>query len=174
VSEVVVYTTPTCGYCHQVKQYLSQQGLPFTEHDVAADSQAAAEMVRLSGQRGVPVVAIDGQVVVGFDRPRLDQLLASRRAEESPRLGLSVADARSMTQKQGVGLAEGAYVGRVKPSSLGDRTGLVKGDVIVELAGRPIRNAEDLEAALSTLGPGQSFSLVYLRDGHRMSAQVTP
>ncbi len=173
MSEVVVYTTPTCGYCHQVKQYLSQQGLPFTEHDVAADSQAAAEMVRLSGQRGVPVVAIDGQVVVGFDRPRLDQLLASRGAER-PGLGLSVADASSIARKRGAGPAEGAYVGRVKPSSLGDRTGLVKGDVIVELAGRPIRNADHLEAALSTLGPGQSFSLVYLRDGRRVSTQVTP
>ena len=174
MSQIVVYTTPTCGYCHQVKQYLSQQGLPFTEHDVAADSQAAAEMVRLSGQRGVPVVAIDGQVVVGFDRPRLDQLLASRRAEESPRLGLSVANASSIARKQGVGPAEGAYVGGVKPFSLGDRTGLAKGDVIVELAGRPIRSADDLEAAASTLKPRESFSLVYLRDGHRMSAQVTP
>lgn len=174
MSQIVVYTTPTCSYCHQVKEYLSQQGLPFTEHDVAADPQAAAEMVRLSGQRGVPVVAIDGQVVVGFDRPRLDQLLASRRAEESPRLGVSVADARSMAQEQGVGLAEGAYVGRVKPSSLGDAAGLVKGDVIIELAGCPIRSADDLEAALSALGPGQSFSLIFVRDGRRMSAQVTP
>lgn len=173
MNEVVVYTTPTCGYCHQVKQYLSQRGLPFTEHDVAADPRAAAEMVHLSGQRGVPVVVIDGQVVVGFDRPQLDQLLASR-GEERPGLGLSVADASSIARKRGAGPAEGAYVGRVKPSSLGDAAGLVKGDVIIELAGRPIRSADDLEAAASTLKPRESFSLVYLRDGHRMSAQVTP
>ena len=64
---VVVYTTPTCGFCHQVKAYLNQRGVPFTEHDVSRDPQAAAEMVRLSGQQGVPVVLIDGQVIVGFN-----------------------------------------------------------------------------------------------------------
>ena len=92
MSEVVVYTTPTCGYCHHVKEYLGQREIPYREIDVAADAQAAAEMVNLSGQRGVPVVVIDGQVVVGFNRPRIDELLAARSARQ-PRLGLSVADA---------------------------------------------------------------------------------
>ncbi len=171
MSEVVVYTMPTCGYCHQAKQYLAQRGVSFTEHDVAADPRAADEMVRLSGQRGVPVIVIDGQVVVGFDRPRLDQLLASRSARP-PRLGLSVADARSVAQKRGSGPSEGAYVGRVKPLSLGDRAGAMKGDVIIELAGRPIRNADDLEDAASALRRGQVFGLVLLRDGRKISAQV--
>ncbi len=171
MSEVVVYTTPTCGYCHQAKQYLSQRGVPFTEYGVAADPRAADNMIRLSGQRGVPVIVIDGQVVVGFDRPRLDQLLASRRAAP-PRLGLAVADASSIAQKRGSGPSEGAYVGRVKPLSVGDQAGVMKGDVIIELAGRPIRNADDLEAAASALSSGQTFTLVLLRDGQRISAQV--
>jgi glutaredoxin 3 len=171
VSEVVVYTTPTCGYCHQAKQYLSQRGVPFTEYDVAADPRAADEMIGLSGQRGVPVIVVDGQVVVGFDRPRLDQLLASRRTAP-PRLGLSVADASSMAQKRGSVPPEGAYVGGVKPLSLGDQAGVKNGDVIIELAGRPIGNADDLEAAASALSSGQKFDLVLLRDGQRISAQV--
>jgi glutaredoxin 3 len=82
---IAVYTTPTCGFCQQVKAYLHQRGVPFTEYDVSRDPQAAAEMVRLSGQRGVPVVLVDGQVVVGFNRPLIDQLLA-QRGRRSPTL----------------------------------------------------------------------------------------
>ena len=169
---VVVYTTPTCGYCHQAKEYLSQRGVPFTEYNVAADPVAAAELVRLSGQRGVPVIVVDDQVVVGFDRPRLDQLLADRRVER-PRLGLSVADAKDIAHKQGFGPREGAYVGKVKPLSPGESAGLVKGDVIIELAERPISNAADVETELSTLAIGQPVSLVFLRDGQRMQVQMT-
>jgi S1-C subfamily serine protease len=58
--------------------------------------------------------------------------------------------------------------------SPGDRAGLATGDVIVALAGRAIRNADDLESTLATLVPGESASLVYLRDGQRMTARVTP
>ena len=55
---VTVYTTPTCHYCHQVKQFLSQRGIKFTEHDVSVDRAAAAEMVSKSGQMGVPVITV--------------------------------------------------------------------------------------------------------------------
>jgi glutaredoxin 3 len=173
VSEVVVYTTPTCGYCHQVKQYLSERGVSFKEVDVAADRQAAGEMVRLTGQRGVPVVVIDSQIVVGFNRARIDQLLAARTSRR-PQLGLSVADARTMSQKRGSGPTEGAYVGKVAPLSPGDKAGLAVGDVIVALAGRSVGNADELEAALATLVPGETVALVYLRDGERITARVTP
>lgn len=173
MSEVVVYTTPTCGYCHQVKQYLAQREIPYSEIDVAADAQAAAEMVSLSGQRGVPVVVIDGQVVVGFNRTRLDELLDARSTRR-PRLGLSVADAATMAQKRGSGPTEGAYVGRVSHLSSGDRAGVAEGDVIVALAGQPIRNAADLESVLSGLVPGETVSLVFLRSGERITARVTP
>lgn len=173
MSDVVVYTTPTCGYCYQAKEFLSQRGVPFTEHNVGADPAAAAEMVRLSGQRGVPVIMVDDQVVIGFDRPRLDQLLGARRARR-PRLGLSVADASKIAQKRGAGPREGAYVGKVKLSSPGDKAGLMEGDVIIELAGRPILDADDVEAALSTLIADQPVMLVFLRDGQEMQAQVVP
>ncbi|HJX38634.1 MAG TPA: Uxx-star family glutaredoxin-like (seleno)protein [Anaerolineae bacterium] len=173
MSEVVVYTTPTCGYCHQVKQYLEQRQIPFREIDVAADPQAASEMVNLSGQRGVPVVVIDGQVVVGFNTSRIDQLLSSP-ATRRPQLGVSVADAKKMVQKQGSGPTEGAYVGNVRPLSAGDRAGLVTGDVIVALAGHAIADAHGLEATLSSLVPGETVSLVFVRGGERITARVTP
>lgn len=73
--EVIVYTTPNCPWCAAVKQYLTERGVPFTEVDVSQDYEAAMEMVRKSGQMGVPVVEIDGEIVVGFDRERIDRLL---------------------------------------------------------------------------------------------------
>lgn len=73
--EVIVYTTPTCPWCQAVKEYLAERGIPYEEVDVAADMEAAMEMVRKSGQMGTPVVEIDGEIVVGFDRGRLDYLL---------------------------------------------------------------------------------------------------
>ena len=173
MSEVVVYTTPSCGYCHQAKQYLAQRGIPYREVDVAVDAQAVAEMVNLSGQRGVPVLLIDGQVVVGFNRPRIDQLLDARSSRR-PHLGLSVADAQIMAQKHGSGPTDGAYVGKVAQLSSGDRAGVAEGDVIVALAGQPIRNAADLESVLSGLVPGEPVPLVFLRSGERITARVTP
>ena len=74
--DVKVYTTPTCGYCHQVKKFLSERGVKYAEYDVSRDRAAADEMVRLTGQMGVPVILVDGQVVVGFDRARLEHLLS--------------------------------------------------------------------------------------------------
>jgi glutaredoxin 3 len=73
---ITVYSTPSCPYCHQAKNYLSQKGVPFTDKDVATDLQAREEMVSKSGQLGVPVIDVDGQVVVGFNRPKIDELLA--------------------------------------------------------------------------------------------------
>jgi glutaredoxin-like YruB-family protein len=72
---VTLYTTPTCGWCHAVKDYLHSRSIPFDEVDVAADQARAREMVQKTGQYGVPVIDIDGEVIVGFDRPRLDALL---------------------------------------------------------------------------------------------------
>jgi glutaredoxin 3 len=72
---VTVYTTPTCSWCQAAKQHLTSHGVSFEEVDVAADMQRAREMVQKSGQYGVPVIEIDGEIVVGFDRERINQLL---------------------------------------------------------------------------------------------------
>lgn len=73
--KVTVYSTPTCPWCSRAKQYLKQLGVPYEDKDVSVDIGAAREMVRLSGQMGVPVLVIDGNVIVGFDKRRIDELL---------------------------------------------------------------------------------------------------
>ncbi len=72
---VTVYSTPTCPYCHQVKDYLKQKGVDFTDLNVASDLEARNNMVQKSGQLGVPVIDVDGQMVVGFNRAKLEELL---------------------------------------------------------------------------------------------------
>jgi glutaredoxin 3 len=74
---VVVYSTPGCPYCKMVKEYLSQKGLTFTEHDLSKDINKAREMVEKTGQMGVPVVLIDENIVIGFNKTKIDELLAS-------------------------------------------------------------------------------------------------
>jgi glutaredoxin-like YruB-family protein len=65
--DVKVYTTPTCPYCYQVKSFLDRLGVKYTEYDVSRDRDKAEEMVTMTGQMGVPVTVIDGEVVIGFD-----------------------------------------------------------------------------------------------------------
>ena len=85
-----------------MKEFLSQRGVKFTEHDVSLDRNAAAEMARKTGQRGVPVITVNDQVVVGFDRARLEHLLANNGDGRRPSFGLQVADASKIAQKYGV------------------------------------------------------------------------
>jgi glutaredoxin 3 len=168
---VVLYTTPTCGYCHQLKAYLHQRGVPFTEYDVSRDRRAAAEMVRLSGQQGVPVAVIDGQVVVGFNRPAIDQLLA-RQATQPPKLGVAIAEADRIAAKKGVTLPAGAYVGRVNGGSPAARAGLRTGDVIVELAGQAVHSDGDVHRIMANARPGQAVDVALWRDGQRIKTSV--
>ena len=73
--EIKVYSTPTCAYCKLAKEYFSSKGIDFQQLDVSNDKNALEEMTKLSGQMGVPVISINGQIVVGFDRSRIDALL---------------------------------------------------------------------------------------------------
>ncbi len=75
---VIVFTTPTCQYCNSAKVYLRSKGVRFNEVDVSRDAAAARDMVRRSGQSGVPVIDIGGRIVVGFNRPKVDELLGLR------------------------------------------------------------------------------------------------
>ncbi len=72
---VVVFTTPTCSWCARAKSYLRTQGVHFKEVDVSRDPHAARDLVRRTGQMGVPVIEIDGRPVVGFDQRQVDRLL---------------------------------------------------------------------------------------------------
>jgi len=75
VKQVTVYSTPSCSWCTTLKTYLESQQVTYREVNVASDTSAAETMVRKSGQQGVPQTEINGQMIVGFDKPRINQLL---------------------------------------------------------------------------------------------------
>jgi glutaredoxin-like YruB-family protein len=75
---VTVYTTPTCSWCTTLKTHLKKHGVRYTEIDVSRDQNAAQEMQRKSGQMGVPQTDIAGEMIVGFDKARIDRLLDLR------------------------------------------------------------------------------------------------
>ncbi|MEJ2568414.1 MAG: glutaredoxin domain-containing protein [candidate division WOR-3 bacterium] len=73
--KIIVYSTPTCPYCNLVKDYLNQKGIEFEEKDVSKDREAAREMIKKSGEMGVPQVEINGKIRVGFNRDAIDEEL---------------------------------------------------------------------------------------------------
>jgi glutaredoxin-like YruB-family protein len=72
---VTVYTTPTCTWCNTIKRHLQEYGIRYREVDVSRDQKAAEEMVRRSGQQGVPQTDINGEIIVGFDKTRINRLI---------------------------------------------------------------------------------------------------
>ncbi len=68
---VTIYSTPTCHYCNLAKSFFKENSIAYTEINVAADRDKAREMVKISGQMGVPVISIDDAIVVGFDEQTL-------------------------------------------------------------------------------------------------------
>ncbi|HNQ69687.1 MAG TPA: glutaredoxin family protein [Mesotoga prima] len=74
-AKVIVYSTPSCPWCKRAKDYFRTNGIPFKDYDVSKDRAKAEEMVKKSGQMGVPVITIGSQVIVGFDKNRIDNLL---------------------------------------------------------------------------------------------------
>ena len=72
---VRIYSTPSCGYCNKAKAYFRENRISFTEYNVASDQRKAEEMVRKSGQMGVPVIDINGRIIVGFNQPEIDRAL---------------------------------------------------------------------------------------------------
>lgn len=75
MASVTIYTTPTCVYCKMAKEFFTKNSVSYTERDVAADASARDDMIKRSGQMGVPVIDVDGQLVIGFDKDKLVQLL---------------------------------------------------------------------------------------------------
>lgn len=74
--EVVIYSTPTCPYCRRAKEFFKQKGIDFTDYNVAEDKEKAQEMIKKSGQMGVPVILIDGEIVIGFNQALVEKLLS--------------------------------------------------------------------------------------------------
>jgi len=75
MTKVTIYTTPSCVYCKMTKEYFKSKNIKYDEYDVFADASKREEMIKKSGQLGVPVIDIGGKIVIGFDRPKINQLL---------------------------------------------------------------------------------------------------
>ncbi|MDP2656446.1 MAG: glutaredoxin family protein [bacterium] len=76
---VTIYSTPTCGYCKLAKSFFNEYKVAYTEKDVSQDIKAQEEMIAKSNQMGVPVIDVNGEIVVGFDQDRLATLLDIRK-----------------------------------------------------------------------------------------------
>ena len=73
--QVTIYSTPSCHFCHMAKEFFKANNVAYTEHDVASDLAQRKEMIEKSGQMGVPVIIIGGELIVGFDQPKIAKLL---------------------------------------------------------------------------------------------------
>ena len=68
---VTIYSTPTCHFCKLAKEFFAEKNIPFTGYDVSVDAAKREEMIQMTGQLGVPVIVIDGEIMIGFDREKL-------------------------------------------------------------------------------------------------------
>ncbi|MEK7613018.1 MAG: glutaredoxin family protein [Patescibacteria group bacterium] len=71
----MIYSTPTCHFCKMAKDFFTEKNVPYTDYDVARDAAKRQEMIQLTGQLGVPVIVINNEIMVGFDRSRIAQKL---------------------------------------------------------------------------------------------------
>ena len=72
---VTIYSTPTCHFCHQAKEFFKEKNVAFTDYDVSVDAAKRQEMIQMTGQLGVPVIVIDGTIVIGFNKDKVAQKL---------------------------------------------------------------------------------------------------
>ncbi|MGD9715113.1 MAG: glutaredoxin domain-containing protein [Thermomicrobiales bacterium] len=168
---VTVYFTTTCPWCDRVKDYLTRNGVAYEEKDVARDYDAAMEMIKRSGQQGVPVVATDKDVIIGFDQARLAKIVDQFGRPKRPPLGLLAADAQQYFERHPEVAAnypqgtKGIFVGDVRPNSVAEKAGVRNGDVITSVAGKRVRNMASLDQMIDTLNAGDKVSFRYIRDG---------
>ncbi len=76
MNTVTIYSTPVCHFCHAAKDFFKENNVEYTEHDVASDLDKRTEMIDLTGQMGVPVIRIGDDIIIGFDEPKIKELLA--------------------------------------------------------------------------------------------------
>lgn len=75
MTKVKVYSTPTCHWCVRLKEFLKEKGVDFEEVDLSVDQEAAKEMIEKSGQMSVPQIEINGKIIVGFDKKKIEEAL---------------------------------------------------------------------------------------------------
>jgi len=150
-------------------------GVRFQEFDVSRDSAAAQEMVDLTGQMGVPVIVIDGEAIIGFDRGRIQELIAAGAASgggKKVRFGLKIADARKVVPPPGSLAVSGAVVGEVTAGFAGERAGLKPGDIVTRINRRDITGAADMEYALADVKPGDIVTIMFLRGAEARKSEI--
>lgn len=79
IPKIRIFTTPICPYCHTLMEFLKEHNIKFEEIDVIQNKEAQKEMIEKSGQMGVPVIEIDGEIVAGFDKERISRLLGIQK-----------------------------------------------------------------------------------------------
>ena len=78
-TNITVYSTTWCSFCHMAKNYFDKLGVKYTDRDIEQEPAAAEELIKKSGQMGIPVIDIAGTIIVGFDRPKIDAALKSNK-----------------------------------------------------------------------------------------------
>jgi S1-C subfamily serine protease len=152
-----------------VKDYLGKAGVPYEEKRVDSDYDAAMEMIKRSGQQGVPVIAADNDVIVGFDQPRLARIVDRYGKPKRAPLGLLAADSESYFSNHPEIAAvypegtRGIFVGEVKSGSVAEKAGIRRGDVVTSVAGKRVKNMATLDQLIDTLESGQHVSAKYVR-----------
>lgn len=164
--KITLYISYTSSICLQALEFFKRRNVEFTVYDVSENPIAMEQMARLSGQRQVPVIVIDNQVLVGFDLAYLRRLFP---LQEQPKisLGVSVADVKAGEQ-----YPQGAFVGSVRPGSLAERAGIRKGDIIVEMLQQPIKSAADVRRLVGQVMSGDPIPITVWRAGKTLRLTV--
>jgi len=79
--KIKVYSTPSCPYCHLTKEFLKENNIEFEDIDVSKDENALMEMINKSGQMGVPVIDIDGEIIIGFNRAEIERIIKEKKGD---------------------------------------------------------------------------------------------
>jgi S1-C subfamily serine protease len=133
------------------------------------------EMIRVSGQQGVPVTVANGDVILGFDQRKFAKLAEKFAGPKRPPLGILAADAEEylakhpeMAEKVPAG-TKGVYVGKVRPKTVAAQGGLKPGDIITSFAGKRVRTMSALDQMVETLKAGDKSTTKFIRDGESQS-----
>ncbi len=178
VAPVTVYSTKTCPWCDRAKEYLRANNVPYVDKDVASDYEAAMEMIKRSGQQGVPVIATEDEVILGFDQAKLARLAQKFAGPKRPPLGLLAADVEQYRSKHPEAAetipagTKGVYAGEIRAGSVAEAAGLRRGDVIQSVAGKRVRNMAALDQLINTLKAGESVTVRYLRGSEEINSSL--
>jgi S1-C subfamily serine protease len=136
-------------------------------------------MVDLTGQMGVPVIVIGGEVIIGFDRQRIQQLIAAGAASgpapdgvPKVRFGLKIADAQKMAPQSEAAAVSGALIGEVTAGFVGERAGLKSGDIVTQINTQLINGAGDMARTLAGIKPGDIVTIMFRRGGETRKSEI--